>query len=171
MKATLRKIIFNAYSAFGHHKPDEAIVDVALAAVPDDGDDGFALFVADMLATLDRLPQNLGQYLARVLYPQYVATLIAAYGVSQCGLPECSECGGSGWHDVWHPGAAPGTAPTALPCICNLIVDAWSSEPPQKHRRIDLLRAGWTFEAPAPVRYGMPVSLDRFEATRGKTAA
>ncbi len=171
MKATLRKMIFNAFSAFGHHKPDDAIVDAAVAAVPDDADDGFARFAADMLAELERLPPNLGRYLVRVLYPQYVATRIAASGGSQCGLPECSECGGSGWHEVWRPGAAPGTAPTALPCICNLIVDAWSSDRPRKHRHSDLLRAGWTFEAPAPVRQGMPVTLNRFEAVHGKIAA
>ncbi len=171
MKSALRKMLLNAYSAFGHHKPEEAIIDATVAAVPDDGDDGFVRFATNMLADLEDLPPNLGRYLARVLYPQYVATLIATYGGSQCGHPECSECGGSGWHEAWRSGAAPGTAPTAIPCICNLIVDAWSSKPPRKHRRSDLLQAGWKFEAPAPVRHGMPVSLDRFEAKRGKTAA
>ncbi|MCR5259148.1 MAG: hypothetical protein K6E40_13450 [Desulfovibrio sp.] len=168
----LQAVIRGLYASFGRRDPGDVIIGAAADAVPADAGDDFPAYAADAMAALERLPNNIGRWLARVIFPQYVAERIVATGNSDCGRPGCPECGGTGWHEVWHAGAAPGTAPTALPCVCNCTIVAWTQGRPCRHTRCELERAGWTFEAPASVAGpGRPISRERYDRKRASASS
>lgn len=157
-------VVRELYAAFGKPEPRPAVLDAAFKAVAGLPDE-FAEWASERLQDADRLPSNLGRELKR-MYPAWKAEAFSAPQhdpwANECsGDPHCPDCGGSGWHYVWRRPARSGTAPTAIPCLCNTVVDAWE-DPPRRASLEDLRRAGiWTLREPPMVRTRPPVPMRR----------
>lgn len=150
------------FAAFQKPAPRAAVLDEAFKPVADYPDD-FIYWAADKLKEEEKLTVNLGRELKR-MWPAYKAetTPAAPYDplASDCaGDPNCPDCHGKGWFYVWRKGASAGTAETAIPCLCNTVVDSWE-KPPRKASLEDLRRTGvWTFHRPPQIRNGDPTPL------------
>ena len=163
-RQTFDNAMGEVFAAFQKPAPRPAVLDAIFKRVEELPEE-FVFWASEKLQDEEKLPANLGRELLR-MFPAWKAENFSQpqhdpWANETSGDPNCPDCGGSGWHYVWRRPARPGTAPTAIPCLCNTVVDAWE-DPPRRASLEDLRRAGiWTLREPPMVRTRPPVPLKR----------
>lgn len=103
------------YATFGKKTPQEAVTDEIFNRIEDFPDD-FMDYARSRLCDMEALPQNLGRFLARELWPDFRASRPELFtGRTDNGCPLCAR-DTPGYRRVWNPDNKNWVI---LPCPCN----------------------------------------------------
>lgn len=140
------------YAAFGKKMPEDKIVQAIYKRVKT-LPDAFMDFALKCLEDEEKLPQNLGRYLFRNLWPEYLALHPELKAIEDIAC--CSKCAPDmpGYRKVWQPELVLGQedyTPRIIRCTCG-------NAPNPKKEPIftddQLLNMGWLIKSPYADKY------------------